>query len=466
MGLALLLTAPLASHGTGKPAAGPSTSPTLDAAGARRAPAAVPVLLSVSPNPAAVGSTLTLTGTDLGGATAVNFVGATQTTITNNSGTSLTVVVPAGAATGAVTVTSHGGVSNPLPLVLVTSLTWTGVTSADWATTTNWLPTVVPTYATAVTIPATASPRFQPTVGGVQACANLSVQINAVLTLAGGSTPGDLTASGTVTLASGSTLTQGAGSELYIAQNLTNQGATFNLDPLSEVGFGGPVYQHVIGGAAGITFQKLTLAERGSSGETMVLAVPVRVRRALELYKGATLTTADPFAAPNGSLTLLSDATGTALVKQSDAGSTVVGNVTVQRYIDASGNTGSSGYRHYSSPISNATVNSFRTTVQGGAFVPVVNPAYNTLANPLSLGASAYPNVFSYDESKIVGSPNTSPAFSAFDKGYQSPAAPSSPLVVGRGYAVQIGNAEKVQFTGTLNNGPVTVGGLTQGPDL
>ena len=137
---------------------------------------------------------------------------------------------------------------------------------------------------------------------------------------------------------------------------------------------------------------------------------------------------------------------------------TVSGNATVQRYIDASGNTGTTGYRHYSSPVQAATVGSLSTSAYGGSFTAFTNTAYNT-ADPNLLTLATYPNVFSYDESKIATSPAVS--FSDFDKGYQSPASPSSVLTPGRGYAVQIGNSEKVQFTGTLNNGSGTIGGLT-----
>jgi hypothetical protein len=72
------------------------------------APAA-PVVTAFTPGSGPVGTTVTLTGTNLGGATSVNFGGVPQTVITNNTGTSLTVTVPAGAITGTLTLTTPGG---------------------------------------------------------------------------------------------------------------------------------------------------------------------------------------------------------------------------------------------------------------------------------------------------------------------------------------------------------------------
>jgi hypothetical protein len=80
-----------------------------------------PVLSSSTPNqgPTAGGNTVTITGTNLSGATAVTF-GSRSATITGNAGTQITVQAPAGAA-GAVnlTVTTDGGTSTPSPYFYV-----------------------------------------------------------------------------------------------------------------------------------------------------------------------------------------------------------------------------------------------------------------------------------------------------------------------------------------------------------
>ena len=75
-----------------------------------------PVLSSLAPTqgPTAGGTTVTLTGTNLTGATAVSFDATAATSFTVNSPTQITAVAPAHAAgAAAVTVTTPGGTSNP-----------------------------------------------------------------------------------------------------------------------------------------------------------------------------------------------------------------------------------------------------------------------------------------------------------------------------------------------------------------
>jgi Bacterial Ig-like domain (group 3)/Bacterial Ig-like domain/IPT/TIG domain len=78
----------------------------------------LPALTSLSPTSGPVGTSVTITGTDLGGASSVSFNGVVQTTISNNTATSLTVNVPAGASTGDVEVTTAAGTSNGLPFTV------------------------------------------------------------------------------------------------------------------------------------------------------------------------------------------------------------------------------------------------------------------------------------------------------------------------------------------------------------
>ncbi|MYZ34786.1 MULTISPECIES: IPT/TIG domain-containing protein [unclassified Streptomyces] len=59
------------------------------------------------------GNTVTITGTNLAGATAVHF-GSKLATITANTATSVTVIAPSGTGTVGVTVTTPGGTSNPV----------------------------------------------------------------------------------------------------------------------------------------------------------------------------------------------------------------------------------------------------------------------------------------------------------------------------------------------------------------
>jgi hypothetical protein len=77
-------------------------------------------IVPISPSQGSTGggTTVTITGTNLGGATAVNF-GSKLATITANTNTSVTVTSPSGSGTVNVTVTTPGGTSNPLPFYYV-----------------------------------------------------------------------------------------------------------------------------------------------------------------------------------------------------------------------------------------------------------------------------------------------------------------------------------------------------------
>ncbi|RBM04741.1 IPT/TIG domain-containing protein [Streptomyces sp. PT12] len=80
-----------------------------------------PALISASPSqgPTAGGTSVTLTGTGLGGATAVSFGGTPATGFVVNSATSVTAVAPAGTGSVAVTVTTPGGTSNSVTYTYV-----------------------------------------------------------------------------------------------------------------------------------------------------------------------------------------------------------------------------------------------------------------------------------------------------------------------------------------------------------
>ncbi|MGW2372978.1 MULTISPECIES: IPT/TIG domain-containing protein [Kitasatospora] len=71
--------------------------------------------MPISPNQGSTsgGQSVVITGTNLGGATAVHF-GSKLATITANTATSVTVISPSGSGVVQVTVTTPGGTSNPL----------------------------------------------------------------------------------------------------------------------------------------------------------------------------------------------------------------------------------------------------------------------------------------------------------------------------------------------------------------
>ena len=174
---------------------------------------------------------------------------------------------------------------------------------------------------------------------------------------------------------------------------------------------------------------------------------PVAIRRLLSIG-GAT---------PNfsaGDITLLSDADTTAAVNY-DAGGPYSGIYTIQRYVNGDLNA-AAGYRHFSSPVGGATVNSLAVA---GRFVPVVDGGYNASATPAS--STPFPTVFGYDETRLATATNN---LSAFDKGWEAPTALSTPLADGRGYTVHMAGNTRVIFTGTIRASSVSVP-LTRGSD-
>ncbi len=179
------------------------------------------------------------------------------------------------------------------------------------------------------------------------------------------------------------------------------------------------------------------------------LTNPLAVTQVLTLSGAGNLTTGGK------ALTLLSSSAGTALVVNSGTG-VINGATTAQRYIDGSLNAGL-GYRHFGAPVSGATVASLGTATSG--FTPVLTPAYNTSATPGT--TTPFPNVFAYDETRLATTTNN---LSAFDKGFVVPAATTTTLANGQGYAVNIAAGQTVSFTGTAFTGDLTKS-LSRGTD-
>lgn len=154
--------------------------------------------------------------------------------------------------------------------------------------------------------------------------------------------------------------------------------------------------------------------------------------------------------APGATVTLLSSASGTALL----TGTNFVGSLAVQRYIDGGRNAGP-GYRHLASPLYyQGTVRDFTTA----NFTPTVNPAYNT--NP-RLPAADFPTVFGYSTEQLnYGSPTTS-----FDTGWYSPSTLSSQLIGAFGYAVNMPAGGTMTFAGEYRPfSELYIPGLFRGP--
>ncbi|WP_167856680.1 FG-GAP-like repeat-containing protein [Hymenobacter aquaticus] len=243
------------------------------------------------------------------------------------------------------------------------------------------------------------------------------------------------------------TFTLQAGAELQICDpaGISSTGATGAVQVIGARTFSFSGRYTYNGTAAQVTGNALPSRVRDlavSNGTGVTLSAATSVAQVLRLTSGVLNTNGQP-------LTLLStDSTGTALAVNTNG--SVTGNVTVQRYINPSLNAGP-GYRHYAAPVTNTTVADLAT---GGPnpFSPTLNAAYNTSATPNLI--TPFPTVFGYDESRVLTSPATT--YSGFDKGWFSPAAATDPLTPGLGYTVNIAGSEKVDFVGTLGNGPVS----------
>jgi streptogramin lyase len=86
----------------------------------RIATAVTPEISGFTPTSGAAGTSVTITGQNLSGATAVAF-GGTAATIVSDTGTEIVTQVPAGAATGTITVTTPDGTATSHAIFSVTS---------------------------------------------------------------------------------------------------------------------------------------------------------------------------------------------------------------------------------------------------------------------------------------------------------------------------------------------------------
>ncbi len=303
------------------------------------------------------------------------------------------------------------------PSPLTNLITWTGITSTDYGTASNWQPQVVPGTTSNILIPG-ATP-FQPEVSAAAGAQNVTLNAGATLTTMGAS----ITVSGSI--ANAGTITgTGAGGVIMDAAVAQN-----------------------IGGTGSNAFRDLTV--RNTSAAGVSLTGPASVSRQLVLLTGTLTTTGQV-------LTIRSDATGTGLVNKS-AGGSLIGPLTVQRYIYGTTNTGA-GYRHFSSPVVGDQISTLATT----GFAPVLTTGYNTAT--LARQTSPFPNVFGYDQGRIATQTAAMLAtdLGDFDKGFVVPTA-TTVMDQGVGYTVNIGATRTPDFTGGLVTGTVTRSNLQYG---
>ncbi|GAA4038977.1 hypothetical protein GCM10022409_25800 [Hymenobacter glaciei] len=401
------------------------------------AAAAAPTLTSVNPASGPVGTSVTLTGTNLTGPVGVSFNGTAATTFAGVNSTTVTATVPTGTTTGLVTVTTPSGTSNGVTFTL------TSPPPTDLVVSTGTLasPTPIPagTYNT-ITVTGTGVGQL---VGATTLNTALVVQSGGALL----TNCQPLTGAGTFTLAAGATLA------ICDPDGIAASGATGAVQTTGARSFSTDAGYLYNGTAAQITGSGLPAQVRNlgtTNANSVTLSAPTSVAQVLTVGGAGNLVL-------NGqALVLLSSAAGTGLAVNSGTG-VVSGTATVQRYIDPSLNAGP-GYRHYSSPVANTTVGDLATA----GFTPTLTTSYNASATPGT--TTPFPTVFGYDQARVP----LANAYAPFDRGYVVPAALASPLAVGQGYAVNIAGNQLVDFVGTLTNGdqaPLALARVAGNPD-
>lgn len=380
----------------------------------------VPTLTAISPASGAAGSLITLTGTNLTGATAVSFNGTAATTFTVVNATTVTATVPTGATSGNVTVTTPGGTTGG---ILFT------VTYPDLVVNTS------------TTIPAGTYNSITVTSTGAGTLAG-NVTVNTSFTVQSGGTLTDgcaiISGTGSFTLAAGATLS------ICAAQGIATSGASGTVQVTGPRSFSPDASYVYNGSAAQVTGDGLPSQVRNlniTNTQNVTLSQGVAIAQVLTISNSGSLI--QPSAA--ASITLLSDATaGTALMVNKYSGFLAGPTTTIQLAIDGSTNAGS-GYRHYAPPVYGATIGDLTTA----GFTPIVNSLYNTQ------GASVqpFPTVYFYEESRVsdAGVPG-----SGFDKGWVSPDNLTDNLFNASGYTLQLPATVKLSVTGRVfNNGGV-----------
>ena len=392
-----------------------------------------PVVSSLSPSSGIAGTSVTVNGFNFqrgGGAAAITgltFNGLVANNFQLLGDGQATATVPAGATTGYVRTTGGYYPESYSKGILFT------VAVPDLVVNTG-----TPTSPTPIPAGSYNSITVTPTGNGVLA-GNVSVASSFTVQPGGGLSDGCFVISGP------GSFTLGAGTILGIcnAAGITNSGPTGAVQVTGTRSFStGASYGYNTNAAVTGNGLPGTVANLAIITATNVtLTAPVAITMAVGVGGAGNLVL-------NGNaLTLLSSASGTALVVNRSTGG-VVGTATVQRYIDPSLNPGL-GYRHYSAPVSGATVVDLTTTT---GFTPVLTAGYNTSATPGT--TTPFPTVFAYDQARLASTMNNLPAF---DKGFVVPVSTDVPLAVGQGYAVNIDAAQLVSFKGTLTTGPQTV---------
>jgi hypothetical protein len=401
--------------------------------------------LTLVPAPVAdAGSTLSACGANpisLSGATASNHASVQWNTSGSGSftpnNTTLNAVynpsaadVSAGSVTLTLTALGNSPCGNAISSVTldlnVCNITWTGATSIDWHTASNWSPAIVPNACGAsVVIPhVTNQPHIfgNIDVGDIRLLDDVELTIQAgLLNVCGHWTGGNTT-----------------NAKLF-APNGCGTG----------VRFGGTSLQSITGKS---WIESATISN--AAGVTVDLGGVVEIAECIELGTGTVNTT--------GTLVLLSTSSRTAFIDDFSPGMNgdINGDIVAQRYIGS----GTGNDQHYlTSPVNQPSFNELADDMPGGisggwtaqnnVFVtpkPTCDP--DMLAN-----GSNYGNVFQWVEAGPNG--NGTFTYGCLQSGWRVKSAGN--MGQGLGYSAYVMNGSTVDVTGAPNTGDVTVGGLT-----
>lgn len=235
-----------------------------------------------------------------------------------------------------------------------------------------------------------------------------------------------------LTTNSGSTLTMFSGNTNISGNVQLNTGGTFTANG-GTITLNGSAAQSI--SAAGKTFNNISV---NKSASNVTLTTALNLTGLLDIQSATTVASGD-------NLTLVSNASGTAMIGALLGGGTVSGNINAQRYIANAGRK----YRDISSPVTNPSVSNI---IASG--VTITGP-FTDSSYPCAGCTTNNPSFYYYDES-IAG---------VQTQGYTAypPSGASSTTTFinpGRGYNLLIRNelgSPTSTLTGLLNSGTIAL---------
>ncbi|MDO7877798.1 FG-GAP-like repeat-containing protein [Hymenobacter sp. ASUV-10] len=370
-----------------------------------------PTISGFTPGTGSAGMTVTVTGTNLGGVTAVTLNG-TAAPLTGTTGTSLTFTVPAGATTGPISVTAPGG---------------TATTSLSFE--------VVPAPVISGFTPASGPVGTQVTVNGSGLIRASSVTVNGVpvTSFTGGAGGTSLSFTVPAGISSGPIAITTAGGTATSSTSFTFINIASYSPAVVSSGTTITLTGSGLGGATGLTLNgaPITGYTVGGGGTTITFVVPAGATSGSIVVN----TPGGPATSP-GTLSVDN-------VPPSATLSTTAGSPTGASPIPFSISFGESvtGFADSDIVVSNGSVTSGSVSGSGGSYTFTVTPAsYRTVVR-VSVRAGAVQD----------GAGNPSPASNTISVAYDGPPPVADLLNAGAQLAVQAG-AILVVGTGGLGN--------------